>query len=110
MTEDLAAYFADWGEAGLIDGVAVVGIFAAPYSADPLGGAGMSTSEPRFLLASASVPPRATAPDADPVLELPTRHAAGLTWRYVVREVAPDGSMPAAGCTSLTLVKHQSQV
>ena len=110
MDEDLTVFLPDWGEAGTIDGTAVVGIFAEPGGVAGLAGTGMNTSYPSFLLPAASVPARAGAVDVDQVLELPLRQAAGKPWRFRVRTITPDGSTVAGGMASLELARHESQV
>lgn len=108
MVEDAADFLADFGEGGLLAGVAVVGIFGSPYAVSPVG-LGMSTAEPRFMLPSASVPSEVSEPGADAVLELAfgavLRFPAGVPFRYLVGEVQPDGT----GWTTLILAIHPDQ-
>lgn len=108
MEEDLAVFLPDWGEEGTIDGAPVFGIFADPTAVNPIGGPGMSTAYPCFLLAAATVPTRTSLQD-DPVLELPLRQAAGKPWRYLVRQTDEDGSTVDGGFATLSLEQHQDQ-
>lgn len=85
FTEDLAPYFADFGQAATLDGAPVRGIFDGA-SLVALGGIG--TTSPRFTLASAA----AAAATQASLLVL-----AGRTYR--VRDVLPDGT----GVTELSL-------
>lgn len=106
FTEDPAVYLVDWGEAVLINSVSAgLGIFSEPAVQDPLGSVGFSSSAPRVLLPAAGVPASAADVATEAVLELPQRHAAGKTWRYLVRDQQPDG----LGWASLILVVHPSQ-
>lgn len=94
IEEDASVFLADHGEDGLLDGVAVRVIFGSPHDALPGGPAGMATSEPRALIASASVPDAAVTDIEDLVLEL-TEAATlrpGFPTRYAVTEVQPDGT------------------
>jgi hypothetical protein len=104
IDEDLAVFFADWGEEATLDGAALVVIYGAPGAA-LLGGAGMSADKPRALAQAADVPARATAPDADPVLVFATVTAVRPLKRWYVREQLPDGT----GLTTLVLSKHPDQ-
>lgn len=101
FTEDLPAFFADWGEAGTVDGEPVTVIYGAPGEVLPLGGAGMSADMPRALIQAATLPARPSAPDADPVLVLPDR----VPTRWWVRDVKPDGM----GLATLILAEHPDQ-
>ena len=110
IDSDPCVFLADWGEEGVLDGATVQGLFGEPYAVAPFGNAGMSTAEPRFLLPSASVPPRVLSPaGTEPVLDLSegatTRYPGGAPFRYRVREAQPDG----LGWTTLILVEHESQ-
>lgn len=110
IDDDPCVFLADWGEEGVLDGDAVRGIFAEPYAVAPVGDAGMSTGEPRFVLPTAAVPARVVSPASiEPVLDLfegaARRHADGVPFRYRVRAAQPDGT----GWTSLILVEHESQ-
>ena len=109
MIETPAAFLADFGEAGTLDGAAVQGIFSAPYGLAQLG-IGQSTTEPRFLLPDAMVPASASSSETDVVLLLSAgaalRYPGGTPRRYRVREVQPDGT----GWTTLILHVHESQL
>lgn len=109
MIEDPSIFLADFGEAGTLDGEAVLGIFGSPYATAPLGEASMSTSEPRFLLPAESVPASADGEETDVVLDLAAgaalRYPGGIPFRYLVRAVEPDGT----GWASLVLSVHPDQ-
>jgi hypothetical protein len=81
FTEDLTPYFADFGDAATLAGVAVRVIFDGP------GGTanGMTIEAPQVQIASASVP--ATYKGA--ALVISTGRGAG---NYKVREHLPDGT------------------
>lgn len=110
MLEDLGVYFADEGEDGVLDGEPVRVLFGAPGAAALAAGAamGLRTDKPRALIEHARIPPRAAAPDADPVLELP---GAPLLrpWEPVVRWRVIDIEVDGTGMASLILSKHADQ-
>jgi hypothetical protein len=86
FVEDLAPFFADFGDAGTLSGVSVRGIFDAAGTAQ----LGVTSNEPQFQLPSASVP----ASVFDATLVVP----AGT---FKVREAIPDGT----GLTLLVLTR-----
>jgi hypothetical protein len=94
ITEDFTAYFADFGEAALLDGVAVRVIFDAPFAALPGDGLGMADNRPRALIKSSSVPSSVITTTADKVLVLSEAATLrpGFPTRYAVTEVQPDGT------------------
>jgi hypothetical protein len=55
FTEDLTPFFADFGDAGTLAGVAVRVIFDVPME-QQLAGAGLMASVPQVQIATASVP------------------------------------------------------
>ena len=79
LLEDLAPYFADFGDAATLDGVAVRGIFERPYAEQ----FGMASAEPTFLVPAAAVAHQGS------VLVIQEGPGAG-TWR--VRVPQPDGT------------------
>lgn len=81
FVEDLAPFFADFGEDGTLAGQPVRGIFDSPYSFAALGSAGQSSTDPQFQLPTVQVP--ASVYGALLVL-------ASGTFR--VREHKPDGT------------------
>ena len=89
FTEDLSPFFnpAEHGTAGLLDGVAVQGIFTSSYAQAFEGISGADTT---YLLPSSAA---ATATQASTLV------VNGATWR--VRSVQPDGT----GVTTLLLGK-----
>lgn len=89
FVEDLTPYFADFGDAGTLDGVAVRVIFDAAVQGQ-LGGVGMLAAQPQVQIASASVP---ASPEGK-ALVIPQGS-------YIVREHLPDGT----GLSVLTLTK-----
>lgn len=104
MVEDLAPFFADWGEDASLAGTPVRLIFGSPYTVLPGGMAGMggmSSAGPRALLASASVPLEVTQGTEDALLELPeaATRRPGEPAAYRVTEILPDGT----GLTTLLL-------
>lgn len=80
FVEDLAPYFADFGEVGTLAGEAVSVIFDA-LPDQVLGGVGMAAPQPQVQIATASVP--SSVEGAALVV------AAGS---YTVREHIPDGT------------------
>lgn len=80
FVEDLAPYFADFGEVGTLAGESVSVIFDAPPD-QVLGGVGMAAPQPQVQIATASVP-------AD--VEGDTLVITAGT--YTVREHIPDGT------------------
>lgn len=81
FVEDLAPYFADFGEAATLGGQAVRGIFDNAHEAAAVGALGMAATQPAFTMPTASVP-------ATPV-------GAALVVRgttYTVVEHRPDGT------------------
>lgn len=103
--EDLSVYLDDEGEAAVLDGFPVRVLYGAP-GGTALGGmgAGLSIDKPRVLLASASIPPRTTSPDADPVLEF-VEVRPGRLQRHIVRETVHDGT----GMSTLVLTAAANQ-
>lgn len=105
ITEDLAAYFADWGLPALLDGAPVVAIFGAPGQPLMLGGpSGMAGSSPRALIQAAQVPPLDAFADDDRRLVFTPAAPAGYAAAWRVREVQPDG----LGLATLILTEHES--
>lgn len=90
FTEDLTQFFNedDFAQAGTLNGVAVLGIFDNSYLTGTVGPAGMASTGPMFILATADVP-------ASPVGK--TLITGGVT--YTVAEHQPDGT----GVSSLML-------
>jgi hypothetical protein len=94
ITENFAAFFADFGEDALLDGAAVRVIFDAPHAGLPREGLGLASNQPSVLIVSADVPDDAVEDLEDVVLEL-TEAATlrpGFPTRYSVTEVQPDGT------------------
>lgn len=56
FVEDLAPYFADFGDAGTLNGAAVRVIFDAPNQQQLAAGAGFMSDVPQVQLPTASVP------------------------------------------------------
>lgn len=56
FTADLPLMLADFGQAGTLDGQAVVGIFESPQAFGNVGLIGATAQEPSYLLATGSVP------------------------------------------------------
>ena len=81
FTENLAPYFANFGEDGTLAGLPVRVIFDAPYEFASLGMAGQASAEPGVTIASLQVP----AANHGALLVL----ARGS---YRVREHRPDGT------------------
>lgn len=79
FTADLPLMLADFGQAGTLDGQAVVGIFDSPQAFGNVGLIGAIAQEPSYLLPTSSVP----AAVVGRLLVL-----GGTTWR--VRESGPD--------------------
>jgi hypothetical protein len=99
--DDLGVYFDDEGEDAALDGCPVRVLYGAPGStALSMGGVGLSIDKPRVLIQAASIPPRITSPDADPVLELPP--CPGRAQRMRVVETVLDGT----GMATLILAAH----
>lgn len=86
LVEDIASYFADFGDAGTLDGVAVRVIF--DHAIQPQLGGGLLSAQPSAQIATASVPSAAEG------LTLVTTQGS-----FVVRERLDDGT----GITVLTL-------
>lgn len=81
FTEDLTAFFADFGVPATLGGASVVGVYDNGYS---LGGAGMlgvASTQPTLTLPTAQVP-------ADPVGQA----VAVAVKSYLVAEHQPDGT------------------
>lgn len=57
FVENLAPYFADFGEAATLGGQAVRGIFDNGHQAATVGALGMAATQPVFTMPSADVPP-----------------------------------------------------
>ena len=55
FVEDFTAYFADFGEAATLAGVAVRGIFDRPHQLAAVGQYGMASTQPTFSLPTAQV-------------------------------------------------------
>jgi hypothetical protein len=103
--EDFDVYFEDEGEDAVLDGDPVRGLYGAPGTTALSGtGIGMSVDKPRFLLPTASIPPRSSSPNDDPVLEFAVARA-DRDVRYLVTEVMPDGT----GMSTLVLSRHPDQ-
>lgn len=102
--EDHAAFLADWGIDGSLDGTPVRVLFAAPGDSTLLQGAGVSVDRPRAMMPRACCPPLFTVPGEEPVLELPDlpAHLPHYPARWLVREERPDGT----GWVTLILAEH----
>jgi hypothetical protein len=101
ITEDLTAFFADFGENAVLAGTAVRVIFDAPFAALPADGAGMAENQPSVLARSVDVPSSASTATADALLVMSEAAALrpGFPTYYHVTEVQPDGT----GLTRLVL-------
>lgn len=80
FAEDLATFFADFGDDGTLAGQPVRVIFDAP-GAQMLGGSGMAALQPQVRIATASVPVQYLGAE----LEIPQGS-------YTVRAHEPDGT------------------
>jgi hypothetical protein len=85
FTEDFAPFFADFADAGLLDGQPVQGIYDAPYTVGLQGGPGMAGELPQYTLPTASVP----AEWENKSLVITQGKGAGS---YLVRGHTPDGT------------------
>jgi hypothetical protein len=94
ITENLLTFLADFGEAAVLNGVAVRVIFDAPFGEMPSDGLGMANNEPSALIRSVDVPSAATTTTADVLLVLSEAATLrpGFPSRYHVTEVQPDGT------------------
>lgn len=81
FTENLTAFFADFGVPATLGGSAVVGVFDNEHTVVPAGGFGMSSTQPRLTLPTAQVP-------ADAIGQA----VAVAGGAYVVVEHIPDGT------------------
>lgn len=113
FVEDPEPFLDDFGEPVAIDGRDCgLAIFSVPHAIDQLASAGFQAAGPRVLMPSANVPERAADDDSDPILELVDRRGifSALTgapqpFRYLVREVRPDGTL----MSTLLLSEHPDQ-
>lgn len=88
FTEDLTAFFVDFGVPATLGGTAVVCVFDNAYQAGGAGQWGIATTQPRLTIATAQVP-------ANPVGQA----CAVAGGSYVVVAHEPDGT----GISVLTL-------
>ena len=81
FTEDLTAFFADFGVSATLNGTAVVGVYDNGYALGAAGMLGVASTQPTLTLPTAQVPAN---PVGQPVA------VAGKS--YLVAEHQPDGT------------------